>query len=108
MYSHQDLNEGFVVSITIEARPGEAEAVGDLLEQLIAPTMSEPGVKLFLPYRSPTNPNLFHVFELYTNEAAWAAHEGTEHFQRVVPEVVARARSRERTPFVPYARLKKQ
>ncbi len=105
MYSHKDLNEGFVVSITIEAKSGEADALGDFLEQLIAPTMEEIGVKLFLPYRSPTNPNLFHIFELYVDETAWAAHEATEHFQRIVPEIVARAKNRERIPYVPYAKF---
>ena len=105
MFSHQDLNDGFVVSITIEAKPGEADAVASLLQQLVAPTMAEPGVKLFLPYRSPTNPELFYVFELYANEEAWAAHEATEHFQTLVPRIVSRASRRERTPYVPYVTL---
>lgn len=105
MLSHADLNNGFVVSIVIEAKEGEADAVASFLQQLVAPTMAEPGVKLFLPYRSPTNPALFHVFELYANEEAWAAHEATEHFQTLVPEIVSRASRRERTPYVPFVTL---
>jgi quinol monooxygenase YgiN len=53
-----DLNEGFVVAITIEAKPGEADRVAAILKELVPPTTAEPGVKQFLPYRSPTNPAL--------------------------------------------------
>ena len=105
MFTHEELNDGFVVSINIESKPGEADAVASLLQQLVAPTMAEPGVKLFLPYRSPTNPNLFHVFELYVDEEAWAVHEATEHFKALVPQVVSRSAKRERVPFVPYVQV---
>jgi quinol monooxygenase YgiN len=66
------------------------------------PTMAEPGVKLFLPYRSPTNPKLFFVFELYVDEAAWGAHEATEHFKTAVAQLLPRVTRRERVPFVPF------
>ena len=58
-YSPAELNDGFVVAITIEAKEGQADAVGAILGGLVAPTLAEPGVKLFIPYRSPTNPLLF-------------------------------------------------
>src|ERR1700682_5002559 len=82
------LNEGFVVAIILEARDGEAEPLAEILRVMTAPTMAEPGVKLFLPYRSPTNKSLFFVFELYVNEAAWAAHEATEHFKTAVKKLL--------------------
>ena len=63
-YSPAELNDGFVVAITIEAKEGQADAVGAILGGLVAPTLAEPGVKLFIPYRSPTNPLLFFLFEL--------------------------------------------
>lgn len=68
------LNDGFVVAIMLEAKEGQAEALAGILRVMTAPTMAEPGVKLFLPYRSPTNPLLFFVFELYVDEAGWGAH----------------------------------
>jgi hypothetical protein len=43
--------------------------------------MAEPGVKLFLPYRSPTNPRAFFIFELYLNEQGWAAHQTDRSLQ---------------------------
>src|ERR1700737_3554770 len=53
------LNDGFVVAIMLEARGGEAEALAEILRVMTAPTMAEPGVKLFLPYLSPANKLLF-------------------------------------------------
>jgi len=64
------LNDGFVVAIMLEAKGGEADALAGILRDMTPPTMAEPKVKLFLPYRSPTNPSLFFVFELTpTNRA---------------------------------------
>ena len=57
-FTPAQLNDGFVVAIEIVANAGEEAAVAGALEALIAPTMAEPGVKLFLPYRSPTDPSV--------------------------------------------------
>jgi (4S)-4-hydroxy-5-phosphonooxypentane-2,3-dione isomerase len=96
------LNDGFVVAIMLEAKDGEGDAVAEIARRLTPPSMAEPGVKLFLPYRSPTNPSLFFIFELYVNEAAWKAHESTDHFKTLVPELVSKLKRRERVPFVPF------
>jgi quinol monooxygenase YgiN len=104
-YAPADLNEGFVVAVTIEAGEGEADAVAALIAGLVAPTLAEPGVKLFIPYRSPTNPHLFFIFELYVNEDGWRAHQETAHFKAAIAELLPRAARRERIPFVPYAAI---
>jgi quinol monooxygenase YgiN len=101
-YSPAELNEGFVVAITIEAKEGQADAVGALLGELVAPTLAEPGVKLFIPYRSPTDPQGFFIFELYVNEDGWRAHQETEHFKAAIKELLPRVARRERIPFVPF------
>jgi quinol monooxygenase YgiN len=101
-YGPADLNEGFVVAITIEANEGEADAVAAIIGGLVAPTLAEPGVKLFIPYRSPTNPLLFFIFELYVTEDGWRAHQETDHFKAAIKELMPRAARRERIPFVPY------
>jgi quinol monooxygenase YgiN len=96
------LNDGFVVAIMLEAKDGDAEAVADILRVMTPPTMAEPKVKLFLPYRSPTNRALFFVFELYADESGWAAHEATDHFKAAVKELLPRVTRRERVPFLPF------
>ena len=100
-----DLNEGFVVVVMLEAKEGEADAVAAIAQKLIGPTLAEPGVKAFVPYRSPTNPSLFFVYELYVDEAAWDAHQQTPHFKTLVPDLVARVSRRERIPFVPFMKI---
>ncbi|MGD1880686.1 MAG: putative quinol monooxygenase [Kiloniellaceae bacterium] len=104
-YTPSDLNEGFVIAITIEAKENEGDTVAAILEGLVSPTMAEPGVKLFLPYRSPTNPLQFFLFELYSDEQAWADHQATAHFKEAIAELVPRAAKRERVPYVPYTAL---
>ena len=101
-FTPAELNEGFVVAIEIVAKAGEEDAVAGALAALIAPTMAEPGVKLFLPYRSPTDPAAFFIFELYRNEAGWAEHQKTEHFKAFVATMLPRIARRERVPYVPY------
>lgn len=96
-----NLNAGFVVAINIVAKEGQGDAVANILQGLIEPTMAEEGVKFFMPYRSPTDPLSFFVYELYVDEAGWEAHNNAPHFLSVVDELVALAAHRQRVPFVP-------
>jgi len=98
-------NDGFVVAIYLEAKPGEEERLAASLQKMVAPTNREPGVKLFLPYRSPTDPKVFFVFELYHEEKGWAAHQQTPHFKAFIDEMLPRLARRERIPFVPFANV---
>ena len=101
-FTPAELNQGFVVAIEIDAKAGAEAAVGEALGALIGPTMAEPGVKLFLPYRSPTDPKAFFIFELYKSEAGWAEHQQTVHFKAFVDKMLPLIARRERVPFVPF------
>jgi quinol monooxygenase YgiN len=96
------LNVGFAVSVRIVAKDGEAETVAKILRELVEPSMAEPGMKFFMPYRSPSNPSSFFVYELYENEAGWDAHNTSAHFKLAIIELLPRCESRERIPFVPF------
>ena len=96
------LNEGFVVAIMLEAKEDDVDKVLEIQRWLTPLSMAEPGVKLFLPYQSPTNPALFFVFELYVDEAGWAAHQESEHFKKAIPQLLPLLMRRERIPFVPF------
>ncbi len=101
-FTPAQLNEGFVVAIEIVANAGEEDVIARALQALVAPTMAEPGVKLFLPYRSPTDPASFFIFELYQNEAGWAAHQRTDHFKAFAETMLPRIAKRQRVPYIPY------
>jgi quinol monooxygenase YgiN len=98
-----ELNKGFIISIEIVAKDGEEEYVGRALEALVGPTMAEPGIKLFLPYRSPTNPKAFFIFELYHSENGRAEHETTIHFKEFVEKTLPRIANRKLAPYVPFS-----
>ena len=95
------LSEGFVVAIMLEAKPGEEDALAEIVRGTAAAAMTEPLVKLFLAHRSPTNKALFFIFELYVNETGWAAHQETEYFKMAIKEILPRVIRRERIPFIP-------
>jgi quinol monooxygenase YgiN len=101
-YAPADLDDGFVVAIEIVAKVGEEDAVAKGLKAMVEPSMAEPGMKLFLPYRSPTDRRAFFIFELYVNEQGWAAHQQTDHFKTFVATMLPRLEKRERVPYVPY------
>jgi len=98
----QNLNRGFVVMVRITAKEGKADAVADILQSLAEPSMAEPGMKFFMPYRSPEDPSQFLVYELYQDAAGWDAHNVSPHFLAAVDELVAKAAHRERIPFAPF------
>ena len=97
-----DLTTGCAVAIEIVAKHGEEEAVGQALEALIAPSMAEPGMNLFLPCRSPTDPKSFFIFELYQDQTGRAAHEATAHFAAFVETTLPRIATRRLVPYMPF------
>ncbi len=98
----QNLNAGFVVMVRITAKEGYADAVADILQSLAEPSMAEPGMKFFMPYRSPDDPSQFFVYELYEDASGWDAHNASPHFLAAVDDLVAKAAHRERIPFAPF------
>jgi len=96
--NHQD---GFSVAIQITAKAGQGDAMAAILHGLIAPSMAEPGVKVFAAYRSPDDPLMFFVYELYEDRAGWDAHNQTPHFLAAVSDLVEKAAYRKRVPYLP-------
>lgn len=92
------------LAVTWEARAGEADAVADILRRMAVAVRSEPGVLRFEPHRSPSNDHVFFLYELFVDEAAFAAHQQTDHFKSLVIEQgLPRLVRRERLPFTPLA-----
>jgi quinol monooxygenase YgiN len=63
---------------------------------------SEPGTLLFWPHRSSTNDNVFFLYELFVDEAAFTAHQQTDHFKTlVIAQALPKLARRERVQFIP-------
>ena len=92
----------FALSVTWEAKPGEADTIAAILTKMADAVRSEPGTLMFWPHRSKDNDHVFLLYELYADEAAFTAHQQTPHFKSLILEqAVPKLARRERVPFVP-------
>lgn len=65
----------------LTARPGKADDLQALLSGMLAPSRAEPGNLRYDLWRDQADPARFVLDELYTDNAAIAAHRATPHFQ---------------------------
>jgi quinol monooxygenase YgiN len=90
------------LAATWQAKAGEAEAVADILRRMANAVQSEPGTLLFWPHRSSSDDRVFFLYELFADDAAFTAHQQTEHFKTlVVGEALPKLERRERVQFAP-------
>ena len=91
------------LATTWQAKAGEAEAVADILRRMANAVQSEPGTLLFWPHRSSSDDRLFFLYELFVDDAAFLAHQQTEHFKSlVIGEALPKLERRERVQFTPF------
>jgi quinol monooxygenase YgiN len=76
---------GLLVVATWEAREGQAEKVTGILRAFLPQAQREAGVNLFLIGRGKENANQFLFYELFADEAAFAAHQASKHFKHLIP-----------------------
>ena len=90
----------YVIVARWHAREGEAKNVESILHDLVPASRKEPGVLQFIAHRSADNPNEFLLYEQCKNEQAFADHQQTEHFKKLVlGRAVPLLAHRERLPF---------
>ncbi|MFC9558416.1 putative quinol monooxygenase [Agromyces sp. NPDC056965] len=63
--------------------PGETENVLELLGELAAASRTEPANRAYDFYRGVVNPDEIVILERYDDEAGFAAHRESPHFQRI-------------------------
>ncbi|MBX3503180.1 MAG: antibiotic biosynthesis monooxygenase [Alphaproteobacteria bacterium] len=92
-------------TITWEAKPGEVDALLDVLDRMTAAVRAnEPGTLQFRPHRSPDNDHVFFLYELFVDQAAYETHLATPHFRTLIlDEAVPKLARRERVAFTPLA-----
>ena len=75
---------GLLVVAQWEAREGEADRVADILARFLPEAQREPGAQLFLISRAKDNPAQFLFYELFRDEAAFKAHQESDHFKTYI------------------------
>lgn len=95
------LKDGLVVTAFWEAKEGEADAVAAIAREFLPQAQKEPGVHAFQIHQSLTEPAKFFFYEVFKDEAAFAAHQQTDHFKalivgQAVPKLANRVRTQHR------------
>ena len=87
-----------VLKATWTANEGSEEIVLDALEKLSPLSREESGCRFYQAYRDPAEPRVFHLFEIYDDEAAVEAHGASDHFRayalgQAIPVLESRQRA---------------
>jgi len=68
------------VIVTITAKPGQREALMAAFDDFFGHVTGEDGTEQYVLHRSTMNPDVCFMTELYTDQAAFDAHSGSEAF----------------------------
>jgi quinol monooxygenase YgiN len=95
-----DQTDRFVVTAFWEASPGEEGAVAAILSRFAPQARAEPGVESFVIHRSRSEPSKFFFYEVFKDEDAFAAHQQTSHFKKLIAgEALGKLAKRERAQY---------
>ena len=78
------INKPVYTFSTWRVAEGQLSTLMDLLPELIAKSTAEEGNFVYRIHQSTTDPNTLILFEGYKDEAALAAHRGSDHFKTFV------------------------
>lgn len=78
-----DRVERIYIFATIRPKPEHFAEAKLALEDLIKPTLDEPGCHLFTVLENSDQPGCLHLFEIFEDEGAIAAHYAQEYTQKV-------------------------
>ena len=101
MATTDNANQHLIVTAFWEVNSGEEGAIAALLKDFLPQAQREPGVKAFQIHQSTTEPAKFFFYEVFTDEAAFAEHQQSEHFKtliagQAIPRLAKRDRSQHR------------
>lgn len=66
--------------VTFIAKDEHISTVKKLLEDMVAPSLKEPGCLFYYIFQSQTNPKKFFAVESWENNEALEGHKHTEHY----------------------------
>jgi quinol monooxygenase YgiN len=92
------LRDGLVVTAFWQAKPGEVDSLVEIIREFLPQAQREPGVQAFQIHQSLSEPENFFFYEVFRDEAAFAAHQQSEHFKTLIAgQAVPKLAKRERT-----------
>ncbi|MEA2178948.1 MAG: hypothetical protein QOG77_2245 [Solirubrobacteraceae bacterium] len=76
----------YVVLAQWRAKEGKEDRLLEVIGEMAEPSRAEPGCLYYQAHRSTDDAQLFCFYEQYVDEAAYQAHQDSEHFVRLVRE----------------------
>jgi quinol monooxygenase YgiN len=68
---------------TLQVKPGQEKAFEEAVRPLVAHVKAnEPGTRTYVFHRATSDPTRFAFYEVYADQAAVAAHSGSEPMQK--------------------------
>ncbi len=87
----------YVVAAHWKAKPGQAETIAQVITIMTPLSLQEPACLYYQAQRSIEDPDLFFLYEQYTDQAGYEAHMATPHFEKYVRGIaIPNLESRER------------
>ena len=92
------LKQGLIVTAFWEAKPEEVDSLVGIIRKFLPQAQAEPGVLAFQIHQSTTEPEKFFFYEVFKDEAAFAAHQQADHFKTLIAgQAIPKLAKRERT-----------
>ncbi|MBN8926425.1 MAG: hypothetical protein BGO51_17690 [Rhodospirillales bacterium 69-11] len=89
-------------TVTWEAKPGEVPALTEIVRRFLPLARQESGTQLLTVQQDAADPGKFLFYEIFDDEAAFAAHQEMPHFRELILEqALPRLLKRERTRYTP-------
>jgi len=100
MAATDNATQNLVVTAFWEVNSGEEGTVAELLKDFLPQAQREPGVREFQIHQNIAKPREFFFYEVFAGEAAFADHQQTDHFKKIiVGQAMPKLAKRERSQF---------
>jgi quinol monooxygenase YgiN len=73
--------DGIILTAMVKAKPGQEDAVKEVLLSLVEPTRQEPGCLCYNLHQSKSDPGMFMFYEQWASKEAIDAHGKTPHMK---------------------------
>lgn len=89
-------------TVTWQAKPGEVDALVEIVRQFLPQARREPGAQVVTVQQLASDPSQFLFYEVFDDAAAFEAHQETPHFRSLILEqALPRLARRERVAYAP-------
>ena len=75
-----------VFTVTWQVRAGAEQEAADIVARFVPEARKESGLELLMVSRNADDPSRFLFYEVFSDEASFAAHQETPHFRKLIVE----------------------